>query len=216
MRRAARNGPARRNRDLPVPSRSVVTNKAPAIAGLKSFLVMHERIRFLITCILLLAGTLQVQAQTVTTSFGRLTVTPAAVSYQTPALDTTISRDLLATLPRAGRYQFAADDVALILDAALWQGDELPAWAPAADTTLSALLDSLESAAGHAVETIGEQREAIDSLTVLVNTRDHVLEQLRGELDAAKRERDRALGEVAAFRDFAAAVRRVVEVLTKR
>lgn len=139
------------------------------------------------------------QAQTVTTPIGTLAVTSSSIHYELPHRSATVSRDLLASLPQAGRYQHVGDDVALLLDVAQHQGQTVPTFAPAADTSVVALVDSLIARLDRAEAARDEAQAALGDT--------------QAALTRAKRERDEARADAQALTSI---IDRIADRLAER
>jgi hypothetical protein len=101
----------------------------------------------LLLVLLFLPLAVQAQPVTVVSSVGTMTVTESAITYQTVAnTGGSISRDILASLPRSNEYQWTAKDLALIVDVFAWEGNEVPAWPSFAADDILTLLAELEVA----------------------------------------------------------------------
>ena len=162
----------------------------------------QRRARQPVALALLFLFAVPAQAQSLASEAGAITVTPSAVHYRTAVLDTMVSRDLLAVLPKAGHYQHVGDDLGMILDIAEWKGQVVPDWVPAADSGLVSLLDSLETAAAWAQTTISSlggqidrQRAHIDSLQTAFDS----LQAVREEEARACAANAQLVSEYAAF-----------------
>lgn len=132
-------------------------------------------------------------AQTLESSLGRVEVGPDYVGYSLQNQKTMVPRDILAVLPRQGRFQNTADDIALLFDVAQMEGKPIPQWTPAADDSVLTLLDSVATVAA--------------SVKAELASKD---EQLQIALAAA----DSMAGALFAYRDTIAANRETITQLT--
>jgi hypothetical protein len=100
----------------------------------------------LLLVLLFLPLAAQAQPVTVVSSAGTMTVTESAITYNTAATSGTVSRDILASLPRSNEYQWTAQDLALIVSFFEWEGNTVPQWPSFAADDILTLLAELEVA----------------------------------------------------------------------